>query len=71
MQLYRQSLHILRVVTDFLALTIAFQLSISYIVQFKQWRPMIASDNFLLLALLVVWFFSSRNTALYDDFRTT
>ncbi|MCB0834422.1 MAG: undecaprenyl-phosphate glucose phosphotransferase [Bacteroidetes bacterium] len=71
MQLYRQSLHILRVATDFLALTIAFQLSISYIVQFKQWRPMIASDNFLLLALLVVWFFSSRNTALYDDFRTT
>ncbi|MBX7150639.1 undecaprenyl-phosphate glucose phosphotransferase [bacterium] len=69
MHFHRQLLHVVRVVSDIISLSISFLCSI-YFISTTQSRPLLLSDYFLLFSLLVSWFFSSRMTGLYNEFRS-
>lgn len=69
MHFHRQLLHVVRVVSDVISLSISFLVSI-YFISTTQSRPLVLSDYFLLFSLLVSWFFSSRMTGLYNEFRS-
>lgn len=69
MQIYRTSLYFIRFSIDVLILIAAFIISahLSYS-QFDFFRS--TNAQFLLLSLLIIWFFSSKNNGLYDEFRS-
>lgn len=69
MQIYRTSLYLLRITIDIIIIITAFiisaHLSYSEFIFFKN-----TNSQFLLLALLIIWFFTSKNSDIYDEFRS-
>lgn len=69
MQINRTSLYLTRIFFDIVILVLSFILSAYLSVKgfdfFKN-----VNAQFLLLSLSVIWFFSSKSTKLYDDFRS-
>lgn len=65
MQIYRTSLYLIRITIDIIIIIFAFIISahLSYL-GFDFFRN--TNAQFLLLALLITWFFTSKNTDLYD-----
>jgi len=69
MQIYRTSIYLIRITIDIIIIIFAFVISahLSYS-EFDFFRN--TNAQFLLLALLITWFFTSKNTDLYDEFRS-
>lgn len=69
MQIYRTSLYLFRISFDILLIITAFVISAYFSVHgFNFLRN--TNAQFLLLSLLIIWFFSSKSTGLYDEFRS-
>lgn len=69
MQIYRTSLYLTRIVVDLILVIAVFLLSAFVsLPSFNFFKEI--NSQFLLLALLIIWFFSTRATALYDEFRS-
>ena len=69
MQINRTSLYLTRIFFDIILLIVSFLLSAYLSVKDYNFLRNV-NAQFLLLALLVVWYFSSKSTELYDDFRS-
>ncbi|MGE5682567.1 MAG: hypothetical protein ACM34K_17000, partial [Bacillota bacterium] len=69
MQIQRNSLHFLRISFDIILLTISF-IAAAYFANVHFPDKTQVDEFFLYFALLSVWFFSSKSTALYDEFRS-
>ena len=69
MQINRTSLYLTRIFFDIILLIVSFLLSAYLSVKDYNFLKNV-NAQFLLLALLVVWYFSSKSTELYDDFRS-
>ena len=69
MQINRTSLYLTRIFLDIIILIFAFTLSAYLSVSNYNFFKNI-NGQFLLLSLCIIWFFSSKNTKLYDDFRS-
>ena len=69
MQIYRKSLYLFRITIDIIILIISFVISgRESVVNFRFFREV--NNQFLLLSLIIIWFFTSRATNLYDEFRS-
>ena len=69
MQIYRKSLYFSRITIDIIILIISIIISgCESVVNFRFFRE--ANNQFLLLSLIIIWFFTSRATNLYDEFRS-
>jgi len=68
-QVYRKSIYFVRIFADIIVIIAAFIISanLSY-PEFNFFTNV--NSQFLLLALLITWFFTSKNTDLYDEFRS-
>ena len=68
-QVYRKSIYFIRIFADIIVIIAAFIISanLSY-PEFNFFTNV--NSQFLLLALLITWFFTSKNTDLYDEFRS-
>lgn len=69
MQVYRTSLFLLRITVDIFIIILAFVVSAHISIHsFNFFRNI--NGQFLLLALLIIWFFTTKTTRLYDEFRS-
>lgn len=69
MQVYRKSLYLFRITIDIIILIISFVISgRESVVNFRFFKEV--NNQFLLLSLIIIWFFTSRATNLYDEFRS-
>ncbi|MHB1688934.1 MAG: undecaprenyl-phosphate glucose phosphotransferase [Ignavibacteriaceae bacterium] len=69
MQIYRKSLYLIRITIDISILIISFILSgHASVVHYRFFRE--TNFQFLLLSLIIIWFFTSKATNLYDEFRS-
>ncbi len=69
MQIYRTSLYFLRISVDIIIIITAF--IISAYLSYPAFRFFVNTNaQFLLLALLIIWFFTTKATGLYDEFRS-
>jgi len=69
MQINRTSLYLTRIFFDIVILVLSFILSAYLSVKGFDFLKNV-NAQFLLLSLSVIWFFSSKSTKLYDDFRS-
>ncbi len=69
MQINRTSINITRIFFDIGILIISFIVSAYLSIKDFNFLKSV-NAQFLLLSLLVIWYFSSKSTALYDDFRS-
>ena len=69
MQIYRRSLYLIRITIDIIILIISFIISGHESVgHYRFFRE--TNFQFFLLSLIIIWFFTSRATNLYDEFRS-
>ncbi len=68
MHAHRKTLHFFRILSDLIVLSASFWIALTVIGRWQQRSPAVV-DFFIFLCLLIVWFFSSRITHLYDEFR--
>lgn len=69
MQLYRTSLYLFRISLDIIILITSFILT-AYVTVWQFDFLKNVNAQFLLLALTIIWFFSSKSLGLYDEFRS-
>lgn len=69
MNIYRHSLYFIRIALDLFVLVLSF-FAAYYFATGAIKISLTTDDGFLLIGVMSVWFLTSKNTGLYDDFRS-